>query len=1069
MTTRTPRSSSPIQRPLSSNRFHHRLATPAIVLLLLLTLILHLQSEQMDYSQHTRILDRFAALELAIKEIKLQVVRSYANLPPHYDQLNDAIAALQQSVVALKQQLPAHYQQQVGSIWQWLEQQLTEKMNYLEEYKSHNSRLKNSLNYFMFIATELEQAALYQPIYKPLVPPIKALFQLVIQGYIHHNPAFHDIEQLSGALERQLAGIEDPLFRASLQQYLQHALLFSRFSNEITSKLQQVMLISLQPSTHQLLDHYHAYHQERLMRSQLSRYFMLGTILLLALLILFTIYKLKRQSTHLEQLVHDLDYHKFTIDQHAIVSAADVKGNITYINDKFCQISGYQPHELIGQNHRLLKSDEHDEVFFRQMWRTIAGGQVWHGELKNRRKDGTFYWVSSTIVPFMDSRQKPYQYMSVRTDISARKAIEDEYRANMQFLKSITDTLGQGIYVLNNQGFCIFTNPEAERLLGYSTQELRHSPIHALIHYQRADGSPQPAHACPIMLTNRVGKTYQSDNEFFIRRDGIGFPTSVISVPLSNEQGEVTGSVTLFQDITRRRQTERELSEAKEAAEQASRAKSDFLANMSHEIRTPMNAIIGLSHLALQEELSPRLLDYLEKIHLSSTNLLGIINDILDVSKIEAGKMELESTEFNLDRMLQEMATLVSIRADEKGLELLIHRDVDVPNQLIGDPLRLKQIVLNLANNAVKFTHRGLIEIGVSRLSEELLQFRVSDSGIGIALEQQDSLFQPFVQSDSSTTRRYGGTGLGLTISKQLVQMMGGTIRLSSVLGEGSCFSFTLPLSGARRGVESLPPLKVTEIVLFGTETLNRVVPPLLPEGVMGQIAADLPQLLEQLNRLSPQSALLLDLFKLRQLSAADRELLRQRLGREQPPVVAIFNRANDNLDQLRQQLDLPLTHLIQQPLSLINLYPLFGQEAALVAVAQPTTEPQQLLGGCQLLLAEDNLINQLVARELLGRMGAKVTIANNGAEAVAWVQQQPFDLVMMDIQMPTMDGLEATRQIRRLGERFRDLPIIAMTANAMEQDRQRSMDAGMNDHVTKPIDIPQLTRVVSYWYQPLS
>ncbi|MDS4030805.1 MAG: PhnD/SsuA/transferrin family substrate-binding protein [Candidatus Contendobacter sp.] len=526
---------------------------------------------------------------------------------------------------------------------------------------------------------------------------------------------------------------------------------------------------------------------------------------------------------------------------------------------------------------------------------------------------------------------------------------------------AILNALGEGVYGTDAQGRCSFINPAARSMLGIDQDAVLGQDQHALFHHHRPDGQPYPATECPIHFTQRDGQVRRQEDWFF-RRDGIGFPVEIITAPLF-EDGEIVGAVTAFQEITERKRTEQELdhyrhrleelvlsrtadlAEAKNAAEAANRAKSVFLANMSHEIRTPMNAIIGLTHLLRRAEPAPEQADRLDKINEAAQHLLRILNDILDLSKIEAGRLTLEETEFSLARVMEHMLSLVGERATAKGLRLVSTIAADVPARLRGDPLRLGLILLNFVSNAIKFSERGQITLCVRLETEDeqsvLLRLEVADQGIGLTPEQQARLFQAFVQADDSTTRKYGGTGLGLVIAKRLANLMGGEVGVESQAGVGSTFWLT-----ARLG-------RVTE---------------------------------------SPASADTVDA----EPASADR-ILAQRYR------------------------------------------------------------------GARLLLVEDDPINQEVAIDLLRAVGLTVDVADNGQIAVEKIRVGAYALVLMDLQMPVMDGLAATEAIRRLPGAA-TLPILAMTASAFDTDRQRCLDAGMNDYVRKPVEPSQLYATLLRW-----
>ena len=635
---------------------------------------------------------------------------------------------------------------------------------------------------------------------------------------------------------------------------------------------------------------------------------------------------------------------QYTLDEHAIVSITDVTGRITFANDRFCQISGYSRQELIGQNHRMLKSQEHAPQLFIDMWRTIANGRTWHGDICNRSKTGGLYWVNATITPFMNARGKPEEYIAIRTEITAQKALEKAARQRELWLRTILDNLGEGVYTLDAQGMLSYLNPEAERLIGWRVDELEGKSLHHIIHHHGPDGNLLPAEECPLHLAMSENRSYRSSELMFFHKDGTGFPVSVTGAPLLAD-GEQQGSVAVFSDISEERLLQQRLQDAKNAAEEAARLKADFLSTMSHEIRTPLNGVIGMTDLLLTTPLDNEQSEFVRIIKLSADALLAIINDILDLSKIEAGRLILEHTEFSLRQIVEDCVDLLSAKAKEKELSLSCVVAAGMPDQLIGDPTRIRQILLNFLSNAIKFTTHGEVlasaelEAGASD-ERPVVKIAVRDSGIGLSEAAMANLFQPFSQADSSTTRKYGGTGLGLSICKRLAEAMAGEIGVSSVPGVGSTFWVRIPLA----------------------------------------------------------------------------------LGAEKPAPPQAFSSA-------------------------------------------AAERGQRISGKRHLLLAEDNPINQRVAVHVLNKLGYAVDVVDNGALAVAAVAAGDYALVLMDCQMPEMDGFAATAAIRRAeADSDRHLTIVAMTANALSGDREQCLAAGMDDYIAKPVDAARLKTLLAAW-----
>lgn len=555
--------------------------------------------------------------------------------------------------------------------------------------------------------------------------------------------------------------------------------------------------------------------------------------------------------------------------------------------------------------------------------------------------------------------------------------------------------------------------------------------------------------------------------------------------PLQGADGTCYAVGGISMDIT-------DLKRVQQVAEAATRAKSEFLANMSHEIRTPMNAILGMSYLALHSGLAPHQLNYVQKVHSSAESLLGIINDILDFSKIEAGHLDMEHIAFDLGDVMDNLANLLSMKAEGKGLELLFRLPADLPSRLVGDPLRLGQVLLNLGNNAIKFTSAGEVVVAVHEVERSAdrvrLRFEMRDTGIGISADQQQRLFQPFSQADASTSRHFGGTGLGLAICRHLVALMGGEIGVDSAPGQGSCFHFSASFGLQVDAV--VPRAPSARESLRGARVLvvddNASARELLGEmcsalGLRPQLADSADEALRLVSladaRDAPYELMLLD-WKMPGTDGVECARRLAQMPRHHPTPTVLMLTAFSRDEVLRQlgERQLEVSATLVKPVTSSALFEacalalgVSGRPTTRGALRQEALQGRMVnLGGARVLLVEDNPINQELALELLTQAGMEVQVAGNGREALDMLARQHFDGVLMDCQMPEMDGYEATRALRRHVQ-WRDLPVIAMTANAMIGDRDKALAAGMNDHIVKPIKVDEMFATLARWVRPPS
>ena len=762
----------------------------------------------------------------------------------------------------------------------------------------------------------------------------------------------------------------------------------------------------------------------------------------------------------------------------SMVILKDADSRHLMVNEFYELATGITADRIVGRlDVEVFPPDVAESILARDR-EAVALGRPLTFEENVPHPDGTDHAYQITKVPLTGEDGRPGGLVVLATDITGRKKLEDRLADQLTFQQALVDTIPYPVFYKGadsrflgfNRAYEECFSVHREDLVGKRVLDLEYLPEEDRRIYQAEDEAT-------IATAGTVRKEMPIPFS-----DGQVHDTLYFVAGFRRADGSPGGLVGTFVDITARKRAEK-------MAEEANRAKSEFLARMSHEIRTPMNAVIGMAHLALQTELTAKQHDYVSKIQASAKNLLGIINDILDFSKIEAGKMDIEAIPFDLDETLDTVASVITVKAEEKNLEVIFDIGRDVPRRLVGDPLRLSQVLINLANNAVKFTETGHVLVSVRQEGtpgegRALLRFAVQDTGIGLTEDQKGRLFESFSQADGSTTRKYGGTGLGLAICKRLAELMGGTVGVDSAPGAGSIFWFTadLGLSGEEdprrayvpavdlRGLKCLVVDDNPETRRILAETLEsfsfRVTTEATGEAGLAALTACPPE--------DPFQLVLLD-WKMPGLNGV--EVARRITG--DPALAARTSRilmvtAYGREEIMREAAASGVNAFLVKPVGPSVLFDTimetFGREAPrrvrAVQQAAPSAAGLAAIAGARVLLAEDNEINQQVAQEILEGAGLAVTVAENGREAARMARETPYDLVLMDIQMPEMDGFTATRLIREKLD-AEALPIVAMTANALAGDRDKSLAAGMNDHVTKPIDPEELFAALVRWIRP--
>jgi PAS domain S-box-containing protein len=759
----------------------------------------------------------------------------------------------------------------------------------------------------------------------------------------------------------------------------------------------------------------------------------------------------------------------------------DMRTNRVYFSPRWKEQLGYADQE-IADDYTEWESRVHPDDLARAR-KTVrecladASSTTYQLEHRLRHKNGSYRWILARGVAVRDATGRPYRMAGSHTDITPRKEMERRLQDEEALYHSLVETLPLNIFRKDREGRFTFGNGRFLSTLGRTLDQVRGKTDFDF--YPSALAEKYRADDLRVMKTQELFEA----TEEHVRPDGDKIYVQVLKTPVYDAKDRVVGTQAIFWDVTDRKHAEEALHRAREAAEAASRAKSTFLANMSHEIRTPLGAVIGMTELVLDTPLTAEQRDHLEIVRKSADSLLGVINDILDFSKIEAGRMDLDQVPFDVRDLVGDVLATLALRAHQKGLELAGRVANDAPQALVGDPQRLRQVLVNLIGNAIKFTEQGEVVLLVSVVCPSLarpmpdtyfLHFSVQDTGIGIPAAKLRMIFDPFSQADGGTTRKYGGTGLGLTISARLVEMFGSRLEVESTPGRGSCFHFLAPFPVARdipasrpidpQRVRGLPVLVVDDNATnrrILEETLTAwEMQPTCVEGGEEALAA-----LEQAHREGRPFALILLDAQMPQMDGFMlAERIQQRPELAAPATVMMLSSAGQPGSTARRR-ELGITAHLTKPIKQAELWKAIlaalgedeaEREASIPARATAQAEPKAARpprSTLRILLAEDNPFNQKLALGLLSKEGHAIVVANNGAEAVAALERESYDLVLMDVQMPEVDGFQATAQIReREAALGRHTPILAMTAYAMKGDRERCLAAGMDGYVSKPI-----------------
>ncbi len=753
------------------------------------------------------------------------------------------------------------------------------------------------------------------------------------------------------------------------------------------------------------------------------------------------------------------------MDKHGMVVTMDVKGKILSANEKCSELSGFAEHEIVGKYITAFAITNISNSDISAIFSALALGNIWQGEVHSLRKTGEPWFVFATVVPVVKKAPLVDHLIVIATDISQQKRLEKSLSEGRAFYRSITDSIGEGVYAVNAEGKTQFLNPAASRLLGWTLEELQDRHFHDTVHYQKGDGTLLKREQCPVNLTIRDGKSYTSYEDFFTDKRGRLFPISIVAVPLLNNEGKPDGHVGVFNDISSQKAIEHKLQKAYDEAQSANKAKTDFLATMSHEIRTPMNAIIGLTHLALETQDNDQRQQYLEKVQKSSNALLELMNSILDFSKVEANKIDILDEPFTLTKTIDKLAQVFQVKAQQKQLQLLFDIRCSTKIRCSGDSEKIYQVLLNLLSNAIKFTETGHVLLKIDKRGNEL-GFSVSDTGMGISDTGKTKLFNAFEQADASISRKFGGTGLGLAICKRLVELMGGELTIESKVNEGTNFAFSLPICiEDTEPSDSLLPVSIpSEVLCIQThksveqgcqilcQTLQRfnihclIADPnenLLPK------QADFSIVFLPVDESSWKSFLRHVQFG--EYHELNCNVLISPFSKEE-----VQKRIGTSLSKNIRIIELPFTE--GELISALSPLHASTNKKTSEGLESKKWRTKRLLNK-RVLVVDDDLISVEISQQILKDLGVNVISAMTGEQALALCKSNTFDAILLDCHLPGITGYDIAETLTHKEGCY--TPIIALSADETNEASEKALSAGMCHHLVKPATADEIVHTI--------